>query len=143
MNKIQVLVFAVSAVFSASAFAQEAAPTLNVEQGTVMTSTGGEFVSAASGKMLAAGERVMVGEGASASVVYANGCSYEYTSPGVYAVAAACTGGGAGQEGTAAAAGATDWAAVGIIAGTVAVGAVALDQMDDDDDNEPTPPVSR
>jgi hypothetical protein len=144
MNNFSMLaIAALAALFAAPAFAEEAAaPTLSVEQGTVMTSTGGEFVTAPSGKLLAVGERVMVGEGASASVVYANGCAYDYTAPGVYAVQATCTGGGAGQAGTAAGVVATDVAAVGIIAGVAAIGAVALDQTRDDSDFPPSP-ISR
>lgn len=141
MNTFKLLAVAASAaMFAAPAFAQDVvAPTLSVEQGSVMTSTGGEFVTAPSGKLLAPGERVMVGEGASASVVYSNGCAYEYSEPGVYSVPATCTG-GAAQRGNAAGVAGTDLAAVGIIAGTVALGAVALDQGRESSDFPASPP---
>ena len=135
------LVLAVAAITAiAPAFAQEAIGTLQV-QGTVMTSTGGEFASATSGQAIQAGERIMVGEGGNASVTFSNGAVVNYAVPGVYtvqlpAVATAATGTAVGTAGGASAA-----ATVGVIVGAAALGAAATDQMGDE--VPPDQPVSR
>jgi len=51
------------------------APTLSVTKGTVLVSSGSQFVTAKPGQVLKAGDRVMVMQGGSASVNYANGRS--------------------------------------------------------------------
>lgn len=67
------------------AFAQEVIGTLQVD-GTVMTSTGGDFVTAASGQAVQAGTRLMVADGGSASITFQNGAVAAFTEPGVYTV---------------------------------------------------------
>jgi len=67
------------------AFAQETVGTLQVN-GTVMTSTGGEFVPAADGQAVAEGTRLMVSEGSSASITFPNGAVVNFTQPGVYTI---------------------------------------------------------
>lgn len=132
MKKIASL-FAVASLAlagSSLAFAQDAAPTLQVQGGNVMTSQGGEFVTARSGKALAAGERVMVTEGSSARVVYANGCVREFTEPGVYSVESTCVP-VAARTGT----GATgvDWGGAATITGLAVLASAVLANMDDVD----------
>lgn len=83
-----------------AAHAQEQSVTVRVESGSVMASQGGEFVTVPSGAQLPPGSRVMLSENASATLVYANGCSRPLSAAGVYAVPATCvpvasTGGGA------------------------------------------------
>lgn len=142
MNKLAPLMLAVSLAFAGSAVAQDDPTTVTLQsQGEVMVSAdGGEFVTAQPGAQLQPGARVMVSEGASVQLMYPNACQMPLTSPGVYTITAVCT--PAVATGAAAAAAATDWAALGILAGTVAVGAAGLDSMDETEAAEP-PPVSR
>lgn len=132
--RLSLAVAAITAI-AAPAFAQEATGTLQV-QGTVMTSTGGEFASATSGQAIQAGERIMIGEGGSASVTFANGAVVNYTVPGVYTVQLPVAGvpvASAGGAGTA--------ASVGITAGAAVLGAAAIESSGDT--VEPDHPVSR
>src|SRR3546814_160509 len=108
-----------------------------------MTSTGGEFVSAATGEAIEAGEQIMVSEGGSASVTFSNGVVTNFTTPGVHTISgipAATAGATAGSVGTAA--GASAAATAGVIAGTAALTAVATEEASDGD-SEPDAPVSR
>ena len=70
--------------------AAEAAPVadiqLGVDSGSVLVSSGGEFIQAAPGQILAPGHRVLVSEGAAATLTYANGCQKALASAGVYIV---------------------------------------------------------
>lgn len=138
MNKLTALLAATTMTFIClPAIAQETPPTLRVDRGSVMTSDGGEFAAAQSGKVLVEGERVMVTEGAAASVVYDTGCVREYTAPGVYAVQPVCV-----PSATATGEAAIDWGAAGLITAGVAIGAAVLASMDDVA-APPPPPVSR
>ena len=93
MNKLKTaLMISAAFAFAAPAFAQDGAITLQVNSGSVMTSNGGEFVSAASGAMLAPGQKLMVSAGSSATAVYSNGCRTEFNAPGTYDVPATCAG---------------------------------------------------
>lgn len=71
----------------APALAQETVGTLQVE-GLVMTSTGNSFAPAASGDTVVAGQRILVGEGGSATLRMADGSVLRYTEPGTYTVQA-------------------------------------------------------
>ncbi|MGY0561507.1 hypothetical protein ACW7G2_12410 [Luteimonas sp. A277] len=131
----------------APAHAEEVAPTLQVNSGTVMTSQGGEFVTAASGASVAPGTRIMLAENSSASVVYASGCTAAISAAGVHAVPAMCQAGSAQAAVGATAATGTQWASAGwLFLGTAAV-AVALSEISGDGDPLPSPvtppPVSR
>lgn len=125
--------------------ADEPAPTLRVDSGSVMTSTGGEFVTAASGTTVTPGTRVMLAEGSSASLVYANGCTASIAAAGVHAVPAMCQATGSqAAVGTTAAAG-VDWASAGwLFLGTavVAGGLASMDTESAPPEYVP-PPVSR
>ena len=133
--RLALTVAAITAI-AAPAYAQEAIGTLTVNQGTVMTSIGGEFASASSGEAVQAGERVMVGEGGSASVTFTNGAIANYTAPGVYTVQMPVAG-----VPVASAGGASTAATVGIIAGAAVLGAAAVEA--NGDSVEPEQPVSR
>ena len=130
MTKFAAVLFAASAAFAAPAFAQDSAITLRVDSGSVMTSAGGEFQAANTGKTLVAGERLMVNAGAAATAVYDGGCTVSFSEPGTYAVPATCTvstsparsGNGAGAA---------------VIVGAAVLGAVAIDQMGDKEDVAP------
>lgn len=61
------------ATAGAAASSDVAGPTLVVGKGTVMVSNGSQFVTAKPGQVLKPGDRVMVLQGASATVNYGNG----------------------------------------------------------------------
>lgn len=140
------IAFAVfAAMFGAPAIAQEqdaAKPdqiVLESKSGSVMTSTGGSYQTAAQGKPLAVGESMMLTEGAKATVAYYydNGsrkCVEQYAGPNTFVIDDSCkkaawanTGSGAGAGKSAA-----------IILGAGLIGAAILESMDD----EPVGPLS-
>lgn len=146
MTKLaSLLIASLALTASANALAADADATLLVDRGSVMTSQGGEFATAQSGQLLASGDRLMVTEGSAATVVYANECRRQYTTPGVYVIEEDCQLVAAAMR-NGAANGATgagvDWPAVGMVAAGVAVGAAALSQMDEVP-GPPPAPVSR
>ena len=130
---------AVAAGQSTAAVDAAAAPpppiVLRVDDGTVMSSSGGDFVPAATGTPLQAGDRIMVAENARASVFFDDRCFTTYDSPGVYVVERRCDGAAAPAAGNA--------RTVGIVAGVVALGALAAGGGGGGDDDAPPPPVSR
>lgn len=73
MIKLSTLVAAT--LLAGSAFAADSVATLSAQEGTVLVNQGEEFVTATDAQALAAGDRVMVMEGASATVTYADGCA--------------------------------------------------------------------
>ena len=136
----------VSTAFAIPAHAQDNTVTLRIDQGSAMTSTGGEFASAPSGAALAPGHRVMLPEDSVATLIYSDNCTRTLDTAGVYTVAASCTPVAAAPGGTAATG--VDWQGAGILlAGSVAIGA-ALASMDTvpappEYIPPPPPPVSR
>ncbi len=90
MTKFAAILLAASAAFAAPAFAQDSSITLRVDSGTVMSSTGGEYASANTGKPLAVGEKLMINAGSSATAVYEGGCTVEFKDAGVYEVPGEC-----------------------------------------------------
>ena len=125
--------------------AQEAAEpvaTLQLEQGTVMRSEGGEFISANSGARMADGERLMVTENSSAKLTYDTGCMQVYAEAGVYVVSSAdCVPGAYAATSTGGVSNST-------VATAVAVGFVLVPIIDtlDDDSQDPAPeppPISQ
>jgi len=145
MNTPRTLIAAALAtvLFAAPAFAQDSPPTLRVDIGSAMVSTGGEFVTAPSGSQLAPGSRVMLTEGSQATLVYPNGCTQPLTSAGVHGVPATCVSSRSAAV-VPAQAGATgvDMGGAAIISGIAVAGAAVLHAMDDED-YVPPPPVSR
>ena len=90
MTKFAAVLLAASAAFAAPAFAQDSSITLRVDSGSVMSSTGGEYASANTGKPLAVGEKLMINAGSSASAVFDGGCTVEFKDAGVYEVPGGC-----------------------------------------------------
>lgn len=135
MNKFVSLFAAVSFALgvSAAASAAEAAATLDVQNGVVMTSQGGDFVPAQDGQALAAGDRLMVTEKSAALVRYAGGCVRQYSAPGVYVVAEDC------KKTVTADDDMHNWTMISAIGIGAAVVAAAASGGSDDDDT----PVSR
>jgi hypothetical protein len=87
MNTHVLLPAALIAAMAFPATAQNIAAngTLRI-QGAVMVSSGGEFTTARDGQPIMAGQRIMVGENASATVNYARDCKRSYESAGVYTI---------------------------------------------------------
>lgn len=130
MTKFTAVLIAASVAFAAPAFAQDQNVTLQIDSGSVMASTGGDYASASNGQALASGQKVMVNEGSSATLVYGNGCKMQLSQPGVYTVPSECnavaTNNGGGSSGTNTA----------IIVGTAAVAGALIDN---EDNHEPGP----
>lgn len=110
------------------AFAQQPTATLTFN-GTVMTSSGGEFVAASSGQQVAYGTRVMVSEGSTATLTYPDGAVVNLTQPGVYTVSAA----GSRLVRTHGNAAAANAMMIGV-AGVIAAAGIASSVLDDDED---------
>lgn len=143
MNTRFRIVFAallVAALSLLPAFAQQSVGTLQVN-GTVMASTGGEFVAAADGQAVAEGTRLMVGENSSASITFPNGAVVNFTQPGVYTINMPAA--GALAAGTAYNASSLIAANAGFIgfASVIAAAGVSSSAMDEDEDL--VDPVSR
>lgn len=115
-----IVFIATSLALCAAASAQEGGVTLRVDRGTVMTSQGGEFASARSGQSVVAGERLMITEGATATLTYPKGCARQFSAPGVYVIGAACP---TTTQGT-------DWAGAAKIVVAGVVMAAVLHDMD-------------
>jgi hypothetical protein len=63
-----------SALVAGPAFAAESVAALSAQQGTVLVNQGDEFITAAESQALLPGDRVMVMEGGSAEITFADGC---------------------------------------------------------------------
>lgn len=145
---------ALVAAIACPAYAQEKNHgVLTVTKGTVMTSDGGEFNPAATGEIVQVGDRVMVGEGAMASVNYPGCTTVSFTKPGVYTISepAACrenqdsnTADEAGADGSSVLA---ENAAFITFEGLIVAAGVASSMLDDDEDlvdgAQPPEPISR
>ncbi len=126
------------AVCAVPVFAQQAdkpdSIVLENKTGSVMTSTGGDYLSADTGKLLVDGESMMLNDGAKATVVYYydNGkrkCVEKYSGPNTYVIDDSCK--------------AVAWVAANpggtaLIIGGAAVVAALLGGGNDND----TPPIS-
>lgn len=147
MNKFGSILIAATLAAGASvpAFAQDPAPeqnvvTVQVDRGTIMASDGGEFATTNTGARLETGQRFMVTEGSSVTMLYDNNCKRKYDTPGVYPVEAKCV------PGAYLARGGVKNSTVGIV---VALGAIAVPIIESLGDNKgpvdliPPSPVSR
>lgn len=160
------LVLATLGVFAMpSAFAQEVTLLVGPGNGTVMvTGADGAFVSASNGQVLQAGQQVMIGENASATLAGPNGTMT--LTQGVYSVGpggvvtnaagavmgqtgmpAGASGGGvgggiSGGAGAVGSAGGASMLSSALILGGVVAGAAAAEQANDST-TEPEQPVSR
>ena len=111
---------------------------LETKVGSVMTSTGGDYQSADTGKLLVDGESMMLNDGAKATVVYYyysddgkryRKCVEEYRGPDTFVIDDSCK----------AAAWLTSNRGIGFVVGGAVVAAALLAGGDDDDN---APPVS-
>lgn len=71
---IRITAFILSSVFAATAFAADGSATLSQQQGTVLVNQGEQFITATEFQALNVGDRVMVMEGGSAELTFADGC---------------------------------------------------------------------
>lgn len=92
---IRIATLVAASLLTTSAFAADSVATLNGQQGTVLVNQGEEFVTAAEAQALVAGDRVMVMEGGSAVVTFADGCVLALEAGSLLEVPAASTCGGA------------------------------------------------
>ena len=108
---------------------------VETDGGVIMISDGGEFQTAAPDQRVKAKARLMVSEDSSATVVYDDGCDQKYDEPGVYEISSTCvpaillSSGGVSKG----------W----IIAGAIVGAAILVAVVDDDNDTDSRPPVSR
>ena len=93
MLRIATLIAA--SLFASSVCAADSVATLNGQQGTVLVNQGEEFVTATEAQALVAGDRVMVMEGGSAVVTFADGCALALEAGSLLEVPAQSTCGGA------------------------------------------------
>ncbi|HEU0152049.1 MAG TPA: hypothetical protein VFQ84_01760 [Arenimonas sp.] len=84
-----------SALVAAPAFAADSVATLSAQQGTVLVNQGDEFITATDAQALLAGDRVMVMEGGSAEITFADGCVLPLVSGSLVDVPATSTCAGA------------------------------------------------
>ena len=128
---------AVGLLLAVSATAAEGDARLRVDQGTIMLSQGGEFtVVAGDNNPLDQGDRIMVTDGAAATVLYDEGCERKYNVPGVYTYEEVCVMPLVAQ----ASGGQVNWTMVSAIGvGAVLAGAA----LSGGSDNDNPPPVSR
>ena len=82
-------------LLATSALAAEPVATLSAQEGTVLVNQGEEFATAAEGQALQAGDRVMLMEGASATLTFADGCTLPLASGSLLEVPAVSTCAGA------------------------------------------------
>lgn len=136
----------VVALTSLPLYAQTASSTSNEKDETIakVQTDGGvimisedaaEFQTAVPDQRVKEKARLMVSEDSSATVVYDNGCDQKYDKPGVYEISRSCVpalvlGSGGVSKG---------WIVAGVIVGT----AVLVSIIDDGNDNDSPPPVSR
>lgn len=138
MTKIRIVTALAAVLFAGNVAAQTPGGTpdrivLEAKTGSVMASNGGEYQSVSTGKRLAVGESLMVGEGSNATVVYyytnANGdvvrrCTERYVGANTYVVDDSCV------PAAAAWTGARSPGAVWIV-GAALVGAAIIESMGD------------
>jgi len=136
MNKSLIALAFATIATCGTAFAAEDrdVATVVMRDGSVTASVGGDFNSVAQGQELHEGDRLMLVDGATATLRYDNDCRIHFDNSGVHTVP--------DRDGCLALlpqSGGTDWAGVGKIAGGVAITAALLNAMD----TVPPPPVSR
>lgn len=72
---IRISAFIAASLLAGSAFAADSVGTLSSQEGTVLVNQGEEFITADANQALKAGDRVMLMEGATAEITFADGCA--------------------------------------------------------------------
>lgn len=88
---VRITAFILSSVFAATAFAADGSATLSQQQGTVLVNQGEQFITATEFQALNVGDRVMVMEGGSAELTFADGCVLSLESGSLLEVPAVST----------------------------------------------------
>jgi hypothetical protein len=87
MNARVLLLALLPVALAFPAMAQDVSVTATLRiLGDVMVSSDGEFTTASDGQPIVAGQRIMVGDNASATVNYGQDCKRSYESAGVYTI---------------------------------------------------------
>ena len=92
---IRLCTLAAAVLLAGNAVAADAVATLSAQEGTVLVNQGEEFATAAEGQALQAGDRVMLMEGASATLTFADGCALPLAAGSLLEVPAVSTCAGA------------------------------------------------
>lgn len=132
MRKFTSILIALALSLAMGAAFAQSTPTLTFDGNVMVSTPDGEFVTAANGQSVVAGQSLMVPPGGSATLAYSNGTVATFGA-GTHVVPVAGVVVGTGFTTSAA-------VTVGIVAGAVALTALAIDQNLDDDDE--APPVS-
>ncbi len=145
-----------------TAMAQDATATLRI-RGSVMVSSGGEFITARDGQVVIAGQRILVGDNASATVEYDRDCKRSFDTAGVHLIPPArceddndndrddedrsqereqqsAEQGGSAEGSVATASGTSQLATLAVALGGVVAGAGLMEQREE---SPPDHPVSR
>lgn len=132
------LALAAITLIAAPVAAQDLTATLRIH-GEVMVSTGGDFRDATDGQPILPGQRIMVGDGASATVQFSKDCRRTYNQAGVFTITPALCNqdererqADKGGEQGAQAGGGSPPATAGIILGTVIAFPLMVNELDDD-----------
>lgn len=133
------LAIAAITLIAAPVAAQDLTATLRIN-GDVMVSSGGDFRDAVDGQPILPGQRIMVGEDASARVQFSQDCTRTYSDAGVYTVVPnPCDedqrqrqSDQAAGQGSELAGGPNPLTSMGIILGTVVGFPILVDQLEDD-----------
>ena len=72
---VRISAFIAASLLAGSAFAADSVGTLSSQEGTVLVNQGEEFTTADANQPLQAGDRVMLMEGATAEITFADGCA--------------------------------------------------------------------
>ena len=140
-------VSAIACLFAASAatsVAEDKQTVLSTMEGQVMVNQGQSYVAATEGMFLYPGDRVMVMQGGSAQVQFANGCLTEIGTNEINTIdggescvtyAEAGTNNQAGSGGTGGGGGTGTGNAIGIGMAVIVTGGLVYEIADDDDDD--------
>lgn len=129
MRKFTSILIALALSLAMGAAFAQSTPTLTFDGNVMVSTSDGEFVSAAYGQEVVAGQSIMVPSDGSATLTYSNGAVATF-GPGTHVVPAGAV---VTNTGFASSAGMT----VGIVAGAVILTAALIDQNLDDSDEPP------
>lgn len=140
MRKLPSILVALALSLAMGAAFAQSMPTLTFDGNVMVSTPDGEFVSAANGQSVVAGQSIMVPAGGTATLSYSNGAVATFGAGTHVVPAGAVVATTTTTTGFSTSAAAT----VGIVAGVVALASLAIDQNIDEDaaDNAPPPPLS-
>lgn len=125
-----------SVSFAQAADAANGSATLRVDSGQILVSDGGPFTTAETGNVLQSGSRVMLTDGASATLFFDEDCNQPLSGAGIHVVARQCV-----EPVAKAGTSQVKWGTVALVAGGVGLAAALV--SGGGGDNDRPPPVSR